>query len=54
MPHRSPCVMEDDVLVSKGAEVAESMLLRARIEEGARVRGSIIGPDCVVEKGGRS
>jgi mannose-1-phosphate guanylyltransferase len=44
--------MEDDVLVSKGAEVAESMLLRgALIEEGARVRGSIIGPDCVVEKG---
>lgn len=44
--------MEDDVLVSKGAEVAESMLLRGvLIEEGARVRGCIIGPDSVVEKG---
>jgi mannose-1-phosphate guanylyltransferase len=44
--------MEDDVLVSNGAEVSESMVLRgALIEEGARVHGSIVGPGCVVEKG---
>jgi mannose-1-phosphate guanylyltransferase len=44
--------IEDDVLVSKGAEVCESMLLRgALVEEGAHVVGSIIGPDFVVERG---
>lgn len=44
--------MEDDVMVSRGAEVSESMLLRgALVEEGACVRGCIIGPDYVVEKG---
>lgn len=44
--------IEDDVLVSKGAEVSESMVLRgALIEEGAQVHGSIIGPGCVVAKG---
>jgi mannose-1-phosphate guanylyltransferase len=44
--------MEDDVLVSNGAEVSESMVLRgALIEEGARVHGSIVGPGCVVAKG---
>jgi mannose-1-phosphate guanylyltransferase len=44
--------MEDDVLVSNGAEVSESMLLRgALVEEGAKVHGSIVGPGFVVEKG---
>lgn len=44
--------IEDDVLISRGAEISESMVLRgALIEEGARVQGSIIGPDCVVAKG---
>jgi mannose-1-phosphate guanylyltransferase len=44
--------MEDDVLVSNGAEVSESMVLRgALIEEGAKVHGSIIGPECIIEKG---
>jgi mannose-1-phosphate guanylyltransferase len=44
--------IEDDVLISKGAEVSESMVLRgALIEEGAKVQGSIIGPDCVVARG---
>jgi mannose-1-phosphate guanylyltransferase len=43
--------MEDDVLVSSGAEVSESMVLQgALIESGAKVHGSIIGPGCVVEK----
>lgn len=44
--------IEDDVLISRGAEVSESMVLRgALIEEGAKVQGSIIGPDCVVTRG---
>ncbi|MBI0582840.1 MAG: NDP-sugar synthase [Methanomassiliicoccus sp.] len=44
--------IEDDVLVSRGAEVSESILLRgALVEEGAKVRGSIIGPGHVVAKG---
>ncbi len=43
--------MEDDVLVSNGAEVSESMVLHgALIESGAKVHGSIVGPGCVVEK----
>lgn len=43
--------MEDDVLVSSGAEVSESMVLQgALIESGAKVHGSIVGPGCVVEK----
>jgi mannose-1-phosphate guanylyltransferase len=44
--------VEDDVLVSKGAEVTESMLLRgALVESGARVHNSIVGPDYVVREG---
>jgi mannose-1-phosphate guanylyltransferase len=44
--------IEDDVLVSKGGEVAESMLLRGSlVEAGAKVENSIIGPDCVVREG---
>jgi len=44
--------MEDDVLVSRGAEVSESMVMHgALIEEGAKVHGSIVGPGYVVEKG---
>lgn len=44
--------VEDDVLISKGAAVSESMVLRgALVEEGAQVQNSIIGPDCVVAKG---
>ncbi len=44
--------IEDDVLISKGAEVSESMVLRgALVEDGAQVHGSIIGPDCVVANG---
>jgi ADP-glucose pyrophosphorylase len=36
----------------RGAEVSVSMVTRgARIEEGAQVHGSIIGPGCVVAKG---
>jgi mannose-1-phosphate guanylyltransferase len=44
--------VEDDVLITKGASVSESMVLRgALVEEGAQVQGSIIGPDCVVARG---
>ncbi len=43
--------MEDDVLVSSGAEISESMVLRgALIESGAKVHGSIIGSGYIVEK----
>ncbi|MDW5563832.1 MAG: NDP-sugar synthase [Methanomassiliicoccus sp.] len=43
--------IEDDVLISRGAEVSESMVLRgALVEEGAKVQNSIIGPDCVVAR----
>ena len=43
--------IEDDVLVSAGARVVNSMLLRgALLEEGAVVENSIIGQVCIVEK----
>lgn len=43
--------IEDDVLVSKGAEVAESMLLRgALVEPGGKVVNSIVGPGYVISQ----